>query len=93
MKKNIDDVVKEYLEIYPMLRNNDLMLMARVIKDVYGFTDTFDIALNLKGNVFETVRRSRAKIQETNPHLRADENVIKARQVKEQRIREQMRGL
>lgn len=93
MKKKIEDVVEEYLIKYPTLRGNDLMLMARVIKDVYGYTDTFDIALNLKGNIFETIRRSRAKIQETNPMLQADEIVVNARRKKENRIREEMRGI
>ena len=93
MKKRIEDVVEEYLINYPSLRGNDLMLMARVIKDVYGYTDTFDIALNLKGNIFETIRRSRAKIQETNPMLQADEIVVNARRKKENRIREEMRGI
>lgn len=90
---NIQDIVEKTLMEVPQTRSNDLMLIAKVIKQLYGYTDTFDIALNLNGNVYESIRRSRAKIQETNPTLRPNDYVQRLRKEKEERIREEMKGL
>lgn len=93
MNKDLNTYIGELLNENPKLRNNDNMLIAVVCKHYYGYTDVYDIALNFKGNIFESIRRSRAKWQETNPNLRADKDVQEARLEKEKRVREEMRGV
>lgn len=89
----IKDKVMELLVNHPKTRENDNLLIAYVLKDMYGLQNTFDIALYTNKNIYESIRRSRAKIQETNPNLRPSEEVYKARLINEQRVREEMRGI
>lgn len=77
----------------PQTRENDNLLIAYFLKDEYGIQNTFDLALKTKANVYETIRRTRAKVQEENPMLRPSKEVYEARLNKEQRVREEMRGL
>lgn len=85
--------IVELLMDNPRLRDNDLMLIAYYIRDMYGLQNTFDIALSLNGNIYESIRRERQKIQETNPTLKASARVQELRDEKEQRTRERMRGV
>lgn len=87
------DKVIELLETIPQCRENDNLLIAYYLKDMYGIQNTFDLALKTKANVYETIRRTRAKIQEENPLLRPSKETYQARLNKEQQVREQMRGL
>lgn len=81
------------LEKIPQTRDNDNLLIAYFLKDEYGIQNTFDLALKTKANVYETIRRTRAKVQEENPTLRPSEEVYEARLNKEHRVREEMRGI
>ena len=90
---NMRDKVQELLEQSPPTRENDTLLIAYFIKDVYKMQNTFDIALKFNTNVYESIRRARQKIQELNPALRPPENVYKARLQKETQVREEMRGI
>lgn len=79
------DLVKTLLEIKPECRNSDTVLYKEVLK-VVGFANGTDI-MNLSvehflDNMklygcpnFETVRRTRQKVQEQNRALRASEAV------------------
>lgn len=87
------DKVIQLLETIPQCRENDNLLIAYFLKDVYGIQNTFDLALKTKANVYETIRRTRAKIQEENPMLRPSKDVYEARMNKEKVVREEMRGL
>lgn len=87
-----DRVIKLLTEI-PQTRENDNLLIAYFIKDEYGIHNMFDLALKTKANVYETIRRTRAKVQEENPLLRPSIEVYKARLSKEKMVREEMRGL
>ena len=91
----VKEKVTELLERYPLLRGNDKMLIAYYIRDMYGLQNLFDIALcsTIKGNVFETIRRERQKIQEENPLLQPDPVVAELRSQKEQRMKEMYRGV
>lgn len=72
----IKDVVKELLIQYPETRDNDNLLMLKVWRRQYpGLPNSeFSTFANyLVLNKFkspESIRRSRQKIQEQNPHLR-----------------------
>ena len=92
---NIRDKVEQLLTDIPQTRGNDKLLIAYVLKDMYKVQNTFDIALNkeIKGNVYESIRRSRAKIQETNPMLRPSQDIYEARMRLEQQYREEMRNV
>ena len=85
--------ITELLERIPQTRENDNLLIAYFLKDVYHVQNTFDIALQFNTNVYESIRRARQKIQETNHQLRPSEEVYKARLKKEAEIRNEMRGL
>ena len=89
----VSDRVQMLLEKEPKTRENDNLLIAYFLKDEYGLSNTFDIALKVRGNVYESIRRARQKIQETNPMLRPSDEVYKARMREEQRMREEMRGV
>lgn len=89
----IKDKVLEILINQPKTRDNDNLLIAYVLKDMYGLQNTFDIALYTNKNLYESVRRTRAKIQETNPNLRPSDDVYQSRLAYEQIVREEMRGL
>lgn len=91
----VRDKVIQLITENPKLRDNDNLLIAYYIKDVYGLQNTFDIALSdrITGNIYETIRRERQKIQQINPILKASETVQEYRSQKELETRERMRGV
>lgn len=89
----VKDKVEQLLNEIPQTRENDNLLIAYFIRDVYGLENTFDIALYTKNNIYESVRRSRAKLQETNPLLRPNNDVYQARLEKEKQVRNEVRGV
>lgn len=90
---NVREKVEEILKGIPQARENDNLLIAYFMKDEYKLQNTFDIALQFKTNVYESIRRARQKVQETNPLLRPSKEVYEARLKKEAEIREVMRGV
>ena len=89
----LQEKVKQLLIDNPKLRDNDNLLIAYYLRDVYGLQNTFDIALMTKINIYESIRRTRQKVQETNPLLRSSKEVERARREKEARVREEVRGV
>lgn len=90
---NVRAKVEQILSEIPQARENDNLLIAYFMKDEYKLQNTFDIALQFKTNVYESIRRARQKVQETNPLLRPSKEVYEARLKKEAEIREVMRGV
>lgn len=90
---NVREKVEEILKEIPQARENDNLLIAYFMKDEYKLQNTFDIALQFKTNVYESIRRARQKVQETNPTLRPSREVYEARLKKEADVREAMRGV
>lgn len=90
---NVRAKVEQILTDIPQARENDNLLIAYFIKDEFKLQNTFDIALQFKTNVYESIRRARQKVQETNPLLRPSKDVYEARLKKEAEIREVMRGV
>jgi hypothetical protein len=90
---NVRAKVEQILTEIPQARENDNLLIAYFIKDEFKLQNTFDIALQFKTNVYESIRRARQKVQETNPLLRPSKEVYEARLKKEAEIREVMRGV
>jgi hypothetical protein len=73
-------LVCQWLERYPQLRDDDSKLVANIWADYIGY-DNLDkitsrqlLQLFADGNLpqFETIRRTRQKIQEQNAHLRGN---------------------
>lgn len=83
----IKRVVEHFLIIDPRTRENDNLLIANVIKEVYGTTDMMKIANETNSGICETITRVRRKIQESNPML-APVKVTNARRMKEKEVRE-----
>lgn len=86
---NISLMVKSLLETKPETRNSDEVLYLELIK-VYGFNQGRDLTSMSLSHFFtnrkiygvpkfESVRRTRQKIQATYPELRSDKAVEKAR--------------
>lgn len=79
------DLIKQLLEKYPELRNNDKELQWKVCENqgitVNGFLSKENFLYKAKS--FETIRRSRQKAQEENPHLRANPQTQEARMEKQ----------
>lgn len=90
---NVRAKVEQILTEIPQARENDNLLIAYFMKDEYKLQNTFDIAIQFKTNVYESIRRARQKVQETNPLLRPSKDVYEARLKKEAEIREVMRGV
>ena len=85
-------IVLKQLVTIPETRSNDKLLIRNVVKEVYGTTDINDL-LEVKGNLFESIRRTRQHVQSVNPSLRPDEPVAFMRQEKESAVREEVKGL
>lgn len=90
---NVRTKVEQILKEIPQTRENDNLLIAYFMKDEFKLQNTFDIALQFKTNVYESIRRARQKVQETNPTLRPSREVYEARLKKEADVREAMRGV
>lgn len=95
-------IVKEILENHPEARNSDNILYVKVCAEI-GKANGVDInkmsmphfLLHLKEYkmpVFETVRRTRQKIQAEHKHLVADSNVEAQRMLYEDDFRKYARG-
>ncbi len=73
-------------------RNNDNVLIAKVLKDMYGTTDMEQIAKVETTSITESITRVRRLVQRANPFLGPTKNVSKRRRMKELEIKEEMRG-
>lgn len=90
--KTKDQVLHEFKR-HPEARCNDMLLIAYIMKDFYDITDLFTASNYFTKNIYESVRRSRQKLQETNPMLRPDESCLELRAKREKKIREAMKGV
>ena len=87
--KTISGLVKDILTNYPQTRNSDSLLYLKVLQRIAGVNDihldnitipTFLLGLSKSPfPCFESVRRSRQKLQEKNPELSASEEVQECR--------------
>lgn len=91
--KTLKEIVCDYLTQYPQLRDNDNMLIARIMKEVFGYRDMYDVALATSNNIYMTITRYRRKIQEENPLLASSKAVEEARRRYEEQVKEMMRCL
>ena len=79
--KQTSAIVKQILTDYPQTRNSDNLLYVKVVEKLNEralYKPFWDVMASMKElglPCFETVRRSRQKIQAKYEHLRADETV------------------
>ena len=92
MKLNKIQIVTEILEDFPETRSNDNELIYRYLKRM-GMPTDFEYLRHYSFNISESIRRTRQKIQERNPLLRAIEPVQLNRMNLERTVRETMRGV
>jgi hypothetical protein len=101
MIKTTSDLVHEILKNEPDCRNSDNILYLRVIQTI-GKQNGIDInnmsvptlfhnMSAMKFPAFETVRRTRQKVQECNPELRATDTVEAYRTVLEEEYKDYAR--
>lgn len=85
-------IVTEILQDYPKTRSNDNELIYQYLKRM-GMPTDYEYLRAYDYNVSESVRRTRQKIQQRNPLLRANDPTLNRRMVLERTIRETMRGV
>lgn len=65
--QDIYETVENILANCPETRDSDIKLYKKVLMRFYRTTDLSEI--NLDGDIFSSIKRSRQKIQQTNPYL------------------------
>ena len=85
-------IVTDILTDFPETRSNDNELIFRYLKTV-GMPTDYNYLRHYDVNVAESIRRTRQKIQERNPLLKAKASTENRRLVLERTIRESMRGV
>lgn len=95
---NTSAIVMDILTHYPIARDSDTYLYLRVVKKLNpdclnkSFVDVISNLSELGLPCFETVRRSRQKIQQDHPALRGSEKYEKFRADNEEIFKEFARG-
>lgn len=87
MKKlyKVEDIVREILEVSEECREDDFLLIKEVYKKIepqtmeMSFYDVMENHKNLRLPYFETIRRTRQKLQADNESLRPSQEVQDAR--------------
>lgn len=82
----IKDMVEQTLRDVPATRNSDKMLLIAVYRHL-GVDVTRSFASVISDNTlpsFETIRRTRQKLQEQHPELAPSDRIKKERQIKQQ---------
>lgn len=85
-------IITDILTDFPETRNNDNELIFRYLKTM-GMPTDYNYLRLYNVNIAESIRRTRQKIQERNPLLRAAESVQLKRLNVERTVRETMRGV
>ena len=101
--RRVSEEVLDVLKLYPDTRNSDDLLYyyicrRKLLENGYGianmhFADVWLFRKEFGIPPFETVRRTRQKIQQTIPELRGDTEVEAMRMVKEEEYRAYARGV
>ena len=92
-RKNVKAKVMKTMTRNMSSRDNDNLLIAKVLKDLYGTSDMEEVAMMTNESITETITRLRRKIQQSNPLMASSKNCSKRRRIKEQEFRTEMRGI
>ena len=88
MNKQIKKKVTSILERYPKARDNDNLLIAKVLQNLYGTTDMLEVANMTNESICETITRRRRLAQRSNPFLGPTAKVSAGRKRKQKQIEE-----
>lgn len=87
--KKIEDVVMKYLTVYPSARNSDNALYYYICSDLCKLTGVPEDKITIRAFLmdrelygfpnYETIRRTRQKVQAEHPELKGDKAVQEAR--------------
>lgn len=88
----IKEAVLKILQESPKARANDNYLIYRVYRLMNWPMNLAEIAKEGE-NKFESIRRERARAQKLNPFLLPNREITKLRKAKEERFRNEMRGI
>lgn len=83
MRKDIRNKVFNKMVKNKKTRDNDNLLIAEILKDVYKTTDMREVAKMTNEGICETITRMRRMVQKTNPLVASSKNASKARTRKE----------
>ena len=86
-EKTIHNAVLETLIESEAARNNDIETIYRSLKKLHLPTDIRELRNLQIGNIFESIRRERQKIQASNPFLAAGKSTKLNRKKKEEEMR------
>lgn len=89
----IYEYVTKVLEENPAARNNDNLLVAIVMEDLYGIKSMKTLAKKTSVNMYDSISRLRRKAQELNPNLLPNDHVKGERKKRELRIKEWARSV
>lgn len=84
---SLKPIIKEYLEKYPVLRDDDWKLIGAVYNGVYGIGHNMGFLYVMKNHdelglpSFESIRRTRQKVQEEYPALGSSKAKRSERQI------------
>lgn len=84
----IFNFIQQTLEENPATRNNDNLLVAIVMKELYGITTLNQMAKSTSVNMYDSISRLRRKAQQLNPNLEPTDSVKGERKKRELRIKE-----
>jgi len=87
MRKDIRNKVFNKMVKNKKTRDNDNLLIAEILKEVYKTTDMKEVAKMTNEGICETITRLRRMIQKSNPLVAPSKNVSKARARKEEEYR------
>lgn len=90
MKKIKEKVINKLIN-KKRTRDNDNLLIAELLQELYGTTDMRQVATMTNEGICETITRQRRLAQRQNPLLAPSKNVSKARARQELKFREEMR--
>lgn len=90
--KEIKEIVLDLLVNNPKTRDNDIELIYQVVKR-YGLSTDLKDLKKLPNNMFESVRRCRCKLQNSNPNLAGSERVKAKRQERQELFRKLAKGV
>ena len=90
MKRKLKSKVTNVLTRSKTSRDNDNLLIAKVLKDTYGTSDMEEIAQITNISITESITRLRRIIQRTNPLLAPSHKTTKRRKQAEKQWHEEM---
>lgn len=88
MKKRIKPIIIDTMSRNARTRDNDNLLIAKVLREIYGTSDLAEIAEITSEGVCESITRSRRIIQQTMPYLASSPKTTKARKRRQETYRE-----